>query len=194
MSRSLVASRCMLNVLPTQGVRAFQTVNNKSDLETIETCQPFHLAHMNYARLRHPMDHPTMAEFALAMGPINALAKATPGFVWSFDNDDPELRKAVRCLRDDELLMPQLSMWMNLESLRHFAFKSGHAMYYKRKREWFTDDVKPPFAVCWWRPAGANDPPTLEEAFARCDLLREIGPSPDAFDFSTAKAYPMPVI
>jgi hypothetical protein len=172
------------------GGRTFQTLQRGKDLERL-TRHPFHLAHMNYARLRAPMDHPDMAEFALAIDPINALAKATPGFVWSFDNDDPDLRNAVAALRDDPLLMPQLSVWTNLEPLRHFAFKSGHAMYYKRKREWFTDEVKAPYAVCWWRPA-EKEPPTLVEAFERCDLLREIGPSPDAFDFSTAKLYPMP--
>jgi hypothetical protein len=46
-------------------------------------------------RLKSPMDHPSMSEFRLALEPINDLAKATPGFVWSYDNDDSELRKAV---------------------------------------------------------------------------------------------------
>jgi hypothetical protein len=145
---------------------------------------------MNYARLKAPMDDSSMAEFRLALEPVNALAKATPGFVWSFDNDDPALRNSVKILRDDPLLMPQLSLWTNLESLKHFAFKSGHAMYFKRKREWFTSP-EPPYAVCWWRLRGENTP-TLQEAFERCDYLREHGPSPHAFCFSTAKDYPMP--
>ena len=145
---------------------------------------------MNYARLKAPMDDPSMTEFRLALEPINALAKATPGFVWSFDNDDPSLRNAVPLLRDDPLLMPQLSLWANVASLQHFAFKSGHAMYIKRKREWFTSP-EPPYAVCWWRPYGKTNP-TLQEAFDRCQYLRDHGPSPFAFDFSTAKDYPMP--
>lgn len=145
---------------------------------------------MNYARLKAPMDDPSMTEFRLALEPINALAKATPGFVWSFDNDDPSLRNAVPLLRQDPLVMPQLSLWTDVASLQHFAFKSGHAMYLKRKREWFTSP-EPPYAVCWWRPHGKNTP-TLQEAFDRCQYLRDHGPSPHAFDFSTAKDYPMP--
>jgi hypothetical protein len=155
--------------------------------------QPFLLAHMNYARLKAPMDDSSMTEFRLALEPVNALAKATPGFVWSFDNDDPALRNSVTLLRDDPLLMPQLSLWTNFESLKHFAFKSGHAIYLKRKREWFTtpQPEPPPYAVCWWRLRRENTP-TLQEAFDRCDYLRKHGPSPHAFCFSTAKDYPMP--
>jgi hypothetical protein len=150
------------------------------------------LAHLNYARLRAPLNHPDMAEFALAIAPINAIAKSTPGFVWSFDNDDPKFRESVDCLKHDELLMPQLSLWTNLDSLRHFAFKSGHAMYYKRKQEWFTAPPKP-FAVCWWRPADLN-PPDLKEAFDRLEYLRVNGPSETAFTFATAVDYPEPSV
>lgn len=151
------------------------------------------LAHLNYARLRAPLNHSDMLEFALAIAPINAIAKSTPGFVWSFDNDndDSKFRESVACLKDDELLMPQLSLWTNLDSLRHFAFKSGHAMYYKRKKEWFTAPPEP-FAVCWWRPADAN-PPDLKEAFDRLYYLKVNGPSETAFTFATSADYPEPV-
>jgi len=167
------------------------------------------LAHMNYARLRAPLDHPSMTEFRLALDPINAIARSTPGFVWSLDDSctAPE-RDAVPLLRHDALLMPQLSLWRDVSSVQHFAFKSGHAMYLKRKREWFTTaDVEPPFAVCWWF---AVDPlsshsfdgssnerlpavvPTLAEAFEKCQHLKEHGPTAEAFTFQTAKDYPMP--
>jgi len=148
------------------------------------------LAHMNYARLRLPLDHPSMTEFRLAMDPINALAKSTPGFVWSLDDCNNEQRNAVSMLKEDPLLMPQLSIWTNVQSLQHFAFKSGHAMYLKRKREWFTA-VEPPFAVCWWRP-GLKNPPTLAEAFEKCEHLKNHGPSAHAFTFKTANDFPMP--
>jgi hypothetical protein len=169
--------------------RTFNKIAKKADDEF----QPFLLAHMNYALLRAPLDDPTMAEFAAAVYPVNALAKSTPGFVWSFDNDCPATRNAVPELRNNPLLMPQLSLWTNIESLRHFAFKSGHSVYLKRKREWFAaaTSSQEPYAVCWWRPAGM-EPPTLVEAFERCKLLGKRGASRDAFDFATAKEYPMP--
>ncbi len=148
------------------------------------------LAHMNYARLRAPLDHPTMSEFLLAIGPINALARATPGFYWSFDNDVPCERDPVEMLRHDARLMPQLSLWRDLESLQHFAFKSGHAMYVKRRKEWFSP-IESPYAVCWWRPHD-SPMPTLKEAFDRLQHLKDHGPSEVAFDFASAKSFPPP--
>lgn len=185
------------------------------------------LAHMNYARLRAPLDDPSMAEFRRALGPINALARATPGFVWSFDhetadddtdnddeqprhqqnnNDDqPDPRIGVPLLERDPLIMPQLSLWTNLAALQHFAFKSGHAVYLKRRREWFfppdpAAGTDPPYAVCWWWQLHGTghdgdiltSTPTLREAFQRCQHLRDHGPSSVAFDFASAKDYPMP--
>jgi Domain of unknown function (DUF3291) len=206
----------------------------------------YYLAHMNYARLKHPYSHPDMLEFVNALIPVNLLAKTSPGFIWAFDNPildnnhndtDTEKwnqlvikeREMVPLLRDDPMLMPQLSLWTDVQSLRHFAFKSGHAMYYKRKREWFTDDVQAPYAVCWWyrnnqRIFQKHPPsrrqhvcfssssssssssysstatvsnttmiyPTLFEAFERCERLRRDGPTAYAFDFASAKTFPMP--
>jgi Domain of unknown function (DUF3291) len=192
--------------------------NNKDDDYDYDTNQPlYYLAHMNYARLKHEYDHPDMLEFVNAFVPINLLAKTSPGFVWAFDTpvdvDDTSWteyvtkeREMVPLLRDDPMLMPQMSLWTDIESLRHFAFKSGHAMYYKRKREWFTDDVPAPYAVCWWFRNNKNSTqqgkhnittstlmyPTLYEAFERCERLRVDGPTEYAFDFASARKFPMP--
>jgi hypothetical protein len=193
-------------------------------LRRIAQEHPIVLAQMNYARLLAPMDDDQMKEFAEAMGPINQLAKSTPGFVWSYDaanaaaaaTDDDEddtnddIRDTVQMLREDPLLQPQLSLWTNMNSLRHFVFKSGHAMYYKRKKEWFSPPTPEttPYSVCWWydlRNSGTNKnstdgntnhslfhPPTLKEAFDRCDYLRIHGPTEYAFDFATHSKFPMP--
>jgi Domain of unknown function (DUF3291) len=165
-------------------------------------CQPsscdkiydYYLAHMNYARLVAPLDDLSMSELQMAMDPVNALAKATPGFVWSLDGDaSQQQRQEVPLLRDDPLLMPQLSLWTDPAPLQHFAFKSGHAMYLKRKREWFTA-VSPPFAVCWWRRVDQQQQswPTLKEAFEKCEHLKQHGPTADAFTFQTIKDFPSP--
>jgi Domain of unknown function (DUF3291) len=175
------------------------------------------LAQMNYARLVAPMDDDRMKEFALAMDPINQLARSTPGYLWSFDNDNNHhpmeeedddndksrmARSTVDLLRDDPLIQPQLSLWTDMNSLRHFVFKSGHAMYFKRKKEWFhppTPDMIP-YSVCWWHAmrcttttnASSFQPPSLKEAFDRCHHLKVHGPTEYAFDFATHAKFPMP--
>ena len=157
----------------------------------------YYLAHMNYARLKAPLDDPCMAEFKAAMDPINALAKASSGFVWSLDHPVDDDREAVPVLRDDPLCMPQLSLWTGPQELVHFAFKSGHVIYYKRKREWFTPpvvDTQPYWAVCWWfAPTADCQVPTLEQAFDRLQVLCANQQSTlEAFALSDAKDFPPP--
>ena len=161
----------------------------------------FYLAHMNYARLRAPLDDPTMGEFRLALDPINALARVTPGFVWSLNEVCDEDRATVPLLRDDPLMMPQLSLWENATSLRHFAFSSGHAMYLKRKKEWFhpppssSASGKIPYAVCWWWHPTSDDRahPSLSDAFDRLAHLQQHGSTATAFDLKVARDFDMPI-
>jgi hypothetical protein len=42
----------------------------------------FELAQVNIGRLRAPVDHPMIKDFFDNLDPINALAEASPGFVW----------------------------------------------------------------------------------------------------------------
>ncbi len=181
-------------------LRAWFFTGTQAQLETPRRLQGITVEHtivlaqMNYARLLYPMDDPKMKEFQLALEPINIIAKSTPGFVWSYDNDDEAEHKSVELLNEDPLLMPQLSLWEDMDSLRHFVFKSGHAMYFKRKKEWFT---APPsrHSVCWWHDLSNNNyaPPSLKESFDRCDYLNEHGPTEYAFDFNSAEKFPKPL-
>jgi len=149
------------------------------------------LAVMNVGKQVAPLDDPIMAEFAAATPHVNALARSTPGFVWSYDNDDPNKRLGVPELRQDPLLMPQLSLWKDVDSLRHFAFKSGHAIYFKRRSEWFSK-IPPPFSVLfWWGEENDEnvEPPSLVEAFDRLRYLEQNGPCEYAFTFKTASEF-----
>lgn len=158
------------------------------------------LAHMNYARLIAPMEDDIMSELRSAMDPINSIAKSTPGFIWSFDDDDVDThengctkqqRTDVECLHADPLLFPQLSLWKDIKSIH---------MYYRRRKEWFVSTLPPPYSVCWWHRLvvcsenghTAVRVPTLKEAFDRCERLRVDGPTQEAFDFATSSSFPMP--
>ena len=138
-----------------------------------ETAQ--HVAQLNIGRLVKPLDHPDMAEFVAALGPINEIAEATPGFVWRLTDEDGQSSSYVPIPGvDDPMLAVNFSVWEDLDSLKHFMFKSGHATYLRRRREWF-EAVTEAFTVCWWIEPGTI--PDLRDAYERLLHLREHGPT-----------------
>lgn len=137
----------------------------------------YQLAQLNLARLKAPKGDPLTEEFFQAIPPLNALAEAQPGFVWRLIGDVKDHTDIPYFL--DPTLVVNISVWEDMESFRHFVYKSGHVQYIKRKKEWF----KPfdgPFAVLWWVKEG--QPPTLAEAKEKLELLTKRGPTPEAFD------------
>lgn len=153
-----------------------------------EPSPAFHLAQLNLGLFRAPLDAPEMSEFAAALDPINAIAESSPGFVWRLTDDDGGSSSFVEVPGlDDELWAPNLSVWTDLESLKHFMFKSGHASYLRRRREWFQDPARP-INVLWWLPAG--DIPTLADAVDRLDGLIEHGPSDQGWPLTQPRPAP----
>ena len=75
----------------------------------------FHLAQFNIAHLSAPIDAPQTTEFREALDRINALADASPGFVWratgtGFDSEIPA--------EDiDPMILANLSVWESAEAL-----------------------------------------------------------------------------
>jgi hypothetical protein len=142
---------------------------------TVAAMAQMHVAQLNIGRLHHSLDAEETAEFTAALGPINALAEATPGFVWRLVDDDGLSSSYVRLPgEDDPLAIVNMSVWADLDALKHFMYRSGHAMYLRRRREWFEkSDVAT--SVCWWIPAG--EIPDLADAHRRLLHLREHGPT-----------------
>lgn len=134
-----------------------------------------HLAQLNIGRLNLTLDDPAMAEFVAALGPINEIAESTPGFVWRLTDDDGQSSSYVPIPGvDDPLIAVNFSVWEGIEPLKHFMYKSGHATYLRRRREWF-QPVSEAITVCWWIEAGTT--PDLGDAYQRLLHLREHGPS-----------------
>jgi hypothetical protein len=134
-----------------------------------------HLAELNVARLRRPLDAPEAAEFVASLDPINVIAETTPGFIWRLTDDDgrPSSFIPIPGL-DDPLVIVNYSIWRDLESLKHYVYKSGHASYLRRRNDWFEPTAEAS-VVCWWTPAGVI--PDLADAYARLQDLRNCGPS-----------------
>jgi len=139
----------------------------------------FQLAQVNIGRARGDTTDPVMAGFMARLEEINALAEASPGFVWRLQTEDGDAT-AVRPY-DDSRIMINMSVWADFPSLRDFVYRSAHAPVMKRRREWFErfDRV---FVALWWVPAGHR--PSVTEAVDRLALLEEHGPTPLAFSFA----------
>lgn len=134
-----------------------------------------HLAELNVARLRRPLDAIESAEFVAALDPINAIAEATPGFVWRLTDADGQSSTYVTVPEiDDPLVIVNYSVWRDLESFKHYVYKSGHASYLRRKNDWF-EPMTQPSIVCWWTPVGTI--PDVADAYARLQYLRTHGPT-----------------
>ena len=139
----------------------------------------WHLAQLNVARLRVPLEHPAMIPFVTNLLAINAEADAAPGFVWRLASEAGNATD-LRPWGDDMIV--NMSVWTDVESLRQYVFTPGHIEIMRQRRAFFTP-METPYAVLWWVPAGHI--PTLEEAKDRLDLLTAEGPSPRAFTFKS---------
>ncbi len=139
----------------------------------------WHLAQINIGRLHHPVDDPRTAEFMDNLDPINELAESSPGFVWRLQ-DEQGNATAIRAF-DDDTILPNLSVWTSIEALKDYVFRSDHARFLRRRREWFAPMDDLPVLTMWWVPAGHL--PTMAEAKERIEHLAEHGPTAHAFTF-----------
>jgi hypothetical protein len=137
----------------------------------------YHLAQVNVGRLRAPVDAPETAEFIAALPEINALAEASPGFVWRLVGDVDDDATAVD-IYDDKMIIVNASVWESVEALRAYVYDTLHVTYLRRRREWF-EQLTEAYTALWWVPAGHQ--PTVAELRERLDLLRANGPTPEAF-------------
>lgn len=144
----------------------------------------FHLAELNIATLREPLDSPLLADFVANLDHINRLAEASDGFVWRLKDDGGDAT-AFRPFGEEVIV--NLSVWRDLDALRQFMFQSAHAPIMRRRGEWFVP-MEQAHVVLWWVPAGHT--PDLAEAADRLDRLRREGPGPMAFGFRSQQPPP----
>ncbi|HET7810423.1 MAG TPA: DUF3291 domain-containing protein [Steroidobacteraceae bacterium] len=144
----------------------------------------YQLAQINIARLKAPLDSPELKDFVDNLDRINALAENSPGFVWRLKGEGNDAT-SLRPMGDDVIV--NMSVWRDVESLKNYVYRSAHVEILKRKREWFTRMAESHMAL-WWVPQGHQ--PAVSEAAIKLRVLREKGPSPEAFTFTSAFAAP----
>lgn len=148
----------------------------------------YHLAQVNIARMVAPLNDPLMAEFVAKLAEVNALAEASPGFIWRFQTPAGDAT-AYRAYEDD-LILFNMSVWTSLEALSQYvyAMESEHRQVMKQRRRWFEQFDDPSMAL-WWIPQGHI--PTPKEAEARLESLRSCGATALAFTFKQPFAAPI---
>jgi hypothetical protein len=146
----------------------------------------FELAQVNIGRMRAPLDSPVMKEFVDNLGPVNEAAEAAEGFVWRLMDAEGENATAFRFFGDEWLIM-NMSVWTGPEAFRAYVYGPAHRPFLQRRREWF-EHLAEAVTALWWVPAGER--PTVPEAEKRLTLLREKGPTPEAFTMKAEFAPP----
>jgi len=141
-----------------------------------------HLAQFNIARIRYPLDDPRMAEFVANVDRVNRLAEQIPGFVWRLSDDSGNAMGME--VYGDARILPNLTVWENVEALERFVFKTVHSRFYARCEQWFEPLATP--LVMWFVPAGHR--PSLAEGVERLDDLKAHGPSARAFGWESMPA------
>jgi heme-degrading monooxygenase HmoA len=143
------------------------------------------LAQVNVARFRKPVGDPVNADFMNALDHVNALAEASPGFVWRLTgegNNATDIRPY-----DDPNMAINLSVWESIDALAAFVYRNmDHRGVMRRRREWFEE--RQVYMALWWVPVGTL--PTIEDAKAKLELLERLGPTPEAFTFKQPFAPP----
>ena len=145
----------------------------------------WHLAQLNVGRIVAPTDSRVLADFMAALDSVNALAEASPGFVWRLQGESGNATEILTT--PDPYFLINMSVWASIEELFEFVYRSAHTKFMVRRREWF-ERPDAAYQVLWWVPAGYH--PSPQEALARLEHLRAHGPSPYAFTFK--QHYPPP--
>src|SRR5215471_9697501 len=117
----------------------------------------YQLAQVNIARMLAPLDSPLMAEFVAQLDAINAIADASPGFVWRLQTSEGN----ATTLRpyEDDLILVNLSLWTDLPALSTFVYKSWHRQVLQQRSQWF-ERLNEFYVALWWVLSGHI--PTVE--------------------------------
>jgi len=139
-----------------------------------------HLAQLNIAQAKYPLDAPEIKDFIDNLDPVNALAEQSEGFIWRL-KDEAGDATGIQAFSDPNIIV-NMSTWQSVDSLKDFMFRTHHKDFLRRKKEWFHKLPEDSY-VLWWIPIGYT--PTVEEAIARLTYLRNHGESAYAFSFKS---------
>ncbi len=141
-----------------------------------------HVAQINIGTMLAPTDDPLVAEFMDNLDRINADADRAPGFVWRLQTDDGNAT-SIHAF-DDPLTLVNMSVWVSVDALKDYVYRTEHVDFFRRRAAWFVPDAKR-VALWWIRP---GEVPAIDDAVRRVTFLERRGPSPYAFGFGRTPA------
>ena len=133
------------------------------------------IAQFNIARARWDLDDLRIKPFFDAVPRINALAERSPGYAWRLPDDTEML--ATHYAHEPRLTMT-LSVWEDVESLRHFTWNTLHKKFRLRTHEWF-EKMDEAYLAIW--PIADCHRPSPAEAVEMLEELRRTGPTGRVF-------------
>ena len=146
-----------------------------------------HLAQLNIARARWPLEDPQMAEFVDNLERINGLAEQSPGYIWRLQDDSGDATSIQ--LFDDPQIIVNMSVWESVDALKNFIFNTHHVDFLKRRYDWF-EKMQQASHVMWWVESGHL--PNTTEAVGRLEHLRKHGDASNAFGFRATDFHTAP--
>lgn len=144
--------------------------------------QTHQLAQINIAHALDSMESETMKGFVDRLEEINTHADNSSGFVWRLKTEEGDATAIIAF--DEPLMIINMSVWEDIESLKDFVYKSMHIDLIKDRDAWFNKISKVHQAL-WWIPKGHI--PSVEEGKEKLKLLQQEGPNDKVFTF--AKPY-----
>jgi hypothetical protein len=145
----------------------------------------YHLAQINIAYSRGARDEEIMQGFIDRLDEINAIADSSPGFVWRLQTEEGDAT-AIQAF-DDPMMLVNVSVWEDIDSLKNFVYKSAHVELIQDREAWFRK-IQESHQALWWIPEGHV--PSVEEAREKLEYLQANGASEVAFTFSKSFAPP----
>ena len=136
------------------------------------------LAQINVGRLVASQGDQRVQPFFDALDRINALADLSSGFVWRLQTEAGNATDIQPT--SDPLLIVNMSVWTDAQSLFNFVYRSAHTPEMGRRREYFQPFVGA-YQALWWVSKGHR--PTVDEGLSRLWRLDRYGPTPEAFTF-----------
>ena len=85
------------------------------------------LAQLNIARMRGTADSDLMKEFMDNLEYVNGLADNAPGFVWRLQDESGDAT-SIQAF-DDPMLLVNMSVWQDFDSLKDYILKTGHVEF-----------------------------------------------------------------